>query len=220
MFCSTSRTATLKSPDLPFFKVKHNFGPRVGLTWSPNTSGSGFFAGGRTVLRGGFGIFYGPGQTEDQIQPIESDRISSTLSSGPLLTFNPDQTAAINAIIANFTNNPNNRAFQPRAYAPEYIVPEKIYSFTRLRFNRSCRTRSWGQCLCGQPGYVIYSCEVFQIPSGRATPVILDGTAIPTNAGVVSRTNAGGQVIGVTTVRQFSIVCGTSVQNPFARDRH
>jgi hypothetical protein len=33
---------------------------------------------------------------------------------------------------------------------------------------------------------------------------------------VVNRTNAGGQVIGVTTVRQFSLVSGTSVQNPFA----
>jgi hypothetical protein len=126
LFDITNRT--LKSPDQPFFKVKHNFGPRLGLTWSPN--GPGFFGGGRTVLRGGFGIFYGPGQTEDQIQPIESDRISSTLSSGPLLTFNPDQTAAINAIISNFVNNPNNRAFQPRAYSPEYIVPERIYSFT------------------------------------------------------------------------------------------
>ena len=35
---------------------------------------------GKTVFRAGFGMFVGPGQTEDQIQPIESDRISSTLS--------------------------------------------------------------------------------------------------------------------------------------------
>ena len=36
----------------------------------------------KTVLRGGFGIFVGPGQTEDQIQPIEAERISTTLSAG------------------------------------------------------------------------------------------------------------------------------------------
>jgi hypothetical protein len=32
----------------------------------------------------------------------------------------------------------------------------------------------------------------------------------------VNRTNAAGQVIGVTTVRQFSIISGTTVQNPYA----
>ena len=66
----------------PLHASKNNFGPRVALTWSPNPNGNGFFGGGKTVLRGGFGIYYGPGQTEDQIQPIESNRISSTLSGG------------------------------------------------------------------------------------------------------------------------------------------
>jgi hypothetical protein len=206
---------TLKSPDQPFFKVKHNFGPRVGVTWSPSPNGSGFFGGGRTVFRGGFGIFYGPGQTEDQIQPIESDRISSTLSSGPLLTFNPDQTAAINAIIANFTNNPNNRAFQPRAYAPEYIVPEKIYSYTASVQQELPYKIVGTAAYVGSQGRNLFLRGLSNvIRAGNAT--ILDGTAIPTNAGVVSRTNAAGQVIGVITVRQFSIVSGTSVQNPFA----
>ena len=206
---------TLKSPDQPFFKVRHNFGPRVGLTWSPNPKGAGFFAGGRTVLRGGFGIFYGPGQTEDQIQPIESDRISSTLSSGPLLTFNTDQTAAINAIIANFTNNPNNRAYQPRAYSPEYIVPEKIYSYTASLQQELPYKIVGTVAYVGSQGRNLFLRGLSNvIRPGNAT--ILDGTAIPTDAGVVSRTNAAGRVIGVTTVRQFSIVSGTSVQNPFA----
>jgi Carboxypeptidase regulatory-like domain len=206
---------TLKSPDLPFFKVKHNFGPRVGITWSPNPGGSAFFAGGRTVLRGGFGVFFGPGQTEDQIQPIESDRISSTLTSGSLLTFNPDQTAAINAIIANFVNNPNNRAFQPRAYAPEYIVPEKIYSFT-ASVQQELPYRMVGTvAYVGSQGRNLFLRGLTNIfRDGNA--VIVDGTAIPSNAGVVNRTNAAGQVVGVTTVRQFSIISGTSVQNPFA----
>jgi hypothetical protein len=207
---------TLKAPNLPFFKTsKTNFGPRIGLTWSPNPKGEGFFAGGRTVLRGGFGIFYGPGQTEDQIQPIESDRISSTLTSGPLLTFNPDQTAAINAIIANFTNNPNNRAFQPRAYSPEYKVPEKIYSYTFSAQQELPYKLVGTVAYVGSQGRNLFLRGLSNtLRAGTAT--ILDGTAIPTNAGVVNRTNAAGQVIGVTTVRQFSLVSGTSVQNPFA----
>src|SRR6266436_2819379 len=93
----------------PLIMKKNNFGPRVALTWSPNPGGTGAFSGGHTVLRGGVGIYYGPGQTEDQIQPIESNRISSTLSGGAF----PQDPAAI---AANFTSTPNNRQYQPRAY--------------------------------------------------------------------------------------------------------
>ncbi|HLN97870.1 MAG TPA: TonB-dependent receptor, partial [Pyrinomonadaceae bacterium] len=207
---------SLKAPNLPFFKAsKTNFGPRIGVTWSPNSKGDGFFGGGRTVLRGGFGIFYGPGQTEDQIQPIESDRISSTLTSGPLLTFNPDQTAAINAIITNFTSNQNNRAFQPRAYAPEYKVPEKIYSYTfSLQQELPYKIVATAAYVGSQGRNLFLRGLSNTLRAGTAT--IPDGTAIPTDAGVVNRTNAAGRVIGVTSVRQFSIVSGTAVQNPFA----
>src|SRR5207253_256895 len=46
---------------------------------------------------------------------------------------------------------------------------------------------------------------------------IADGTPLPNTFGVINRTNAAGQVIAVNTVREFSIVSGTSsVQNPFA----
>ena len=100
--------------------------------WSPNVSGDGFFAGGKTVIRGGVGLFYGPGQTEDQIQPIESDRISSTISSST--TFSGTQLLAfpapISAIIANFNANPNNRNYQPRAYSSNYAVPERVTQYT------------------------------------------------------------------------------------------
>jgi outer membrane receptor protein involved in Fe transport len=111
---------TLRNPaEDAFQSSKTNFGPRISMTWSPNPNGSGFFGGGRTVLRGGFGLFYGPGQTEDQIQPIESDRISSTFTSspifpgGPALAFPLDTSAAV-----AFFNNPANvniRSYQPRA---------------------------------------------------------------------------------------------------------
>ena len=78
------------------------------------------------MIKGGTGIFVGPGQTEDQIQPIEAERISTTVTSGALLAYPVDA----NAIRANFTNNPNNRSYQPRAYANEYTLPEKVYSET------------------------------------------------------------------------------------------
>jgi len=103
----------------PFYKsLKTNWQPRISATYTPMA---------RTVLRGGFGIFVGPGQTEDQIQPIEAERISTTLSAGaPGAAYPVDP----NVIRANFINNPNNRSYQPRAYANEYSLPEKVYQYT------------------------------------------------------------------------------------------
>ena len=206
-------TGTLRPATEQAFKSSRtNFGPRLAVTWSPNQSGDGFFAGGKSVIRGGFGIYYGPGQTEDQIQPIESDRISSTVTSGALLAF----PANIPGIISNFTSNPNNRSFQPRAYSNSYSIPEKIYSYTF----------SWQQ----QLPYNIISTVAYVGTQGRnlflrsvanlilpGQTTIVNGSNIPTGVGVVNRTDPiTGQVVGVNTVRQFSIVSGTSVQNPYA----
>jgi hypothetical protein len=208
----------LRNPAESAFKAsKTNFGPRVALTWSPRPNSDGFFGGGRTVLRTGFGIFYGPGQTEDQIQPIESDRISSTLTSGPLLVFNPDQTAAVNAIISNFVNNPLNRSFQPRAYAPEYMIPEKVY-----QYGFSVQQELPYKMLAtigyvGSQGRNLFLRSVSnQILPGQTT--IVNGALLPAGFGVINRTDpVTGQVVAVNTVREFSIVSGTSsVQNPFA----
>ncbi len=117
---------TLRNPEEKAFKSsKTSFAPRVALTWSPRPNSTGFFGGGKTIFRGGFGIFYGPGQTEDQIQPIESDRISATFTSGALNVFPLDPAAAS----AFFIANPNTRSYQPRAYANEYTVPEKVYQY-------------------------------------------------------------------------------------------
>jgi hypothetical protein len=113
-------TGTLDPPNRDFYHSNHNFGPRISFAWSPGLGGQP----GNTVLRGGFGLYYGPGQTEDLLQPIESDRISSTLTTGVSFPVSPA------ALTANFINNPQNRQYQPRAYAPEYKVPERIAQYT------------------------------------------------------------------------------------------
>ena len=98
----------------PFYlSSKKNFGPRIGLTYSPVST---------TVLRGGFGIFYGPGQTEDLLQPIESDLINTVFTG----TFPID----VNTVRTNFINNAQNRQFAPRAYSPDYDVPERVYQYS------------------------------------------------------------------------------------------
>jgi hypothetical protein len=203
-------TGTLRdSSQDPLHSSKTNFGPRVGLSWSPNPAGTGLFGGGNTVLRGGFGIYYGPGQTEDQIQPIESNRISSTLSN---VTFPQDPVVIANA----FLSNPNNRQYQPRAYAPEYTIPEKVYQYSVSLQQTLPYKMVLTAAFVGSEGRNLFLRSVAnRILPGQTS--IVDGTALPAGVGVINRTNAGGRVIAVNTVREFSIVSGTSsVLNPFA----
>lgn len=110
-------TGQLDPNTTPFYSTRNNsFQPRVSATYAP----------GKTVLRGGFGMFVGPGQGEDQIQPMESDRVSTTLSTGPFLAYPINQ----DLLVSNFTSNPNNRSYAPRAYAAEYAIPERVYQYT------------------------------------------------------------------------------------------
>lgn len=100
----------------PFYQTsKAAFGPRLGLSWSPTA------LGGKTVFRVGGGYYYGPGQGEDLIQPIESDRVS-TSAVGKY----PVDSAAV---IKNFNIN-TATGIGVRAYAPGYRVPEKVLSYT------------------------------------------------------------------------------------------
>ncbi|MEO8258658.1 MAG: carboxypeptidase regulatory-like domain-containing protein [Acidobacteriota bacterium] len=111
-------TGTLDPDTTPFYvSKKTSFQPRVGASFSPTS---------KTAIRAGVGIFVGPGQTEDQIQPIEAERVITTVTSGALNTF-PTNTATI---LSNFVNTPSNRSYQPRAYANEYTLPEKVYEYT------------------------------------------------------------------------------------------
>src|SRR5262245_29399456 len=111
-------TGVLDPDTTPFYhSKKNNFQPRLAATFAPSS---------KTVIRAGAGIFVGPGQTEDQIQPVEAERISTTVSSGALNRYPIDP----DVFRANFVNNPNNRSFQPRAYANDYTLPERVYEYT------------------------------------------------------------------------------------------
>ncbi|HEV8591818.1 MAG TPA: TonB-dependent receptor [Pyrinomonadaceae bacterium] len=204
---------TLRDPSEPAYKSsKNNWGPRVAVTWSPNVGGTGFFGGGKTVFRGGMGYYYGPGQTEDQIQPIESDRIQTTITSGGLLAF----PANIPGIVANFNSNPLNRQYQPRAYATDYRIPERI-----LQYSASYQQELPGKFVTtiayvGSKGNNLFLRSVAnQILPGATT--ITNGANLPTGFGVINRVDpVSGRVVGVNTVRQFDILSGTTQNRPFA----
>jgi hypothetical protein len=212
---------TLRPPtEAAFQSSKTNFGPRIAMTWSPNPNGSGFFGGGRTLLRGGFGIFYGPGQTEDQIQPIESDRVSSTFTSNPIFPNGPALAFPLNSAAAvAFFNNPanvNTRAYQPRAYSPDYKIPEKVYQYTfslqQELFNGTVLTAAY----VGSQGRNLFLRSVANKILPGQTSVASTVSALPAGVGVVNLTNDAGRVIGVRTVREFSLISGTNALNPFA----
>ena len=199
---------------------KTNFGPRIAMTWSPNANGAGFFGGGRTVLRGGFGIFYGPGQTEDQIQPIESDRVSSTFTSNPIFSGGPPLAFPLDSAAAiAFFNNPaniNTRSYQPRAYAAEYKVPEKVYQYTFSLQQELFKGTVLTAAYVGSKGRNLFLRSIANKILPGQTTVANTVSVLPSGFGVVNLTNASGQVTAVRTVREFAIINGNNVQNPFA----
>ena len=191
-------TGALDPDTTVFYKSKKdNFQPRLSATYSVTP---------KTVVKGGVGIFVGPGQTEDQIQPVEAERISTTVTSGPLNVFPTDPAS----IRANFTGNPNIRSYQPRAYADDYTLPEKVYQYS------ASMQREIGAGTAASVAYV----------GSQGRNLFLRSVA---NQIVGVQTNGAS---AATTVREFSIVTcangtvatGTlcpgstisSVQNPFA----
>jgi len=162
---------------------KNSIQPRVSFAFTPSRSG-------KTVLRGGFGILVGPGQVEDQIQPIESDRVSSTLTGG---TYPVDSAA----LTSSFTSNPNNRNYQPRAYLPEYSIPEKVYQYSLGLQQELPGNLAFTAAYVGSQGRNLFLRSI----ANRIT-------AVRTNS------NPTGNAI---VIREFSIVgADGSVQNPYA----
>jgi len=95
---------------------KANFGPRLALSWSPTRFNN------KTVLRIGAGYYYGPGQTEDQIQPIDSDRVTVNLTNTAFPVNSQQIIASVDPTKLS--------GFQPRAYSSGYTLPEKVLSYT------------------------------------------------------------------------------------------
>jgi hypothetical protein len=215
------KTGQLRPPAQSAFQSsKTNFGPRISMTWSPNPSATGFFGGGRTVLRGGFGIFYGPGQTEDQIQPIESDRVSSTFTSNPIFPSGPALAFPLDAAAAvAFFNNPanvNTRSYQPRAYSGDYEIPEKVYQYTVSVQQELHAGTVLTAAYVGSQGRNLFLRSIANKILPGQTTVANTVSVLPSGFGVVNLTNASGQVTAVRTVREFSVISGTNVLNPFA----
>ena len=158
----------------------------MALSWTPTE---------KTAIRGGFGLLVGPGQTEDQLQPVESDRISSTLTGG---AFPVDP----GVLVSNFVNNPDNRQFQPRAYANDYTIPERVYQYTTSVQRELGRNLVATAAYVGSQGRNLFLRSV----ANQITQVVTNPD--PTKAALV--------------VRQFSIVqrdaAGSivGVQNPYA----
>jgi hypothetical protein len=116
--CNTTPGCDLPGTTPWYNSSKLNFGPRLAFTWAPERFKN------KTVFRIGAGYYYGPGQTEDQIQAIDSDRATRTLTSNIAFPVNPVQ------VLAGYNINDSNLGFQPRAYASDYRLPEKVLSYT------------------------------------------------------------------------------------------
>src|SRR5262245_16225288 len=102
----------------PYRAPKLDFGPRLALTWSPRALGN------RTVFRIGAGYYRGPGQSEDQNQPILNDIVNQTLSTG--VAYPIDRPTLLKA----FNPNDPNALWQPRVYANGYTIPETVLSYS------------------------------------------------------------------------------------------
>ncbi len=109
----------------------------------------------------------------------------------------------MNLAIANFTSNPNNRSYQPRAFANNYEVPERIYQYTASVQQDLGGKMALTAAYVGAQGRNLFLRSV----ANQITSVVTN--ANPANAALV--------------IRQFSIVQRdangnvTGVQNPSPR---
>jgi len=171
----------------PWYSMKtNNFGPRLGFSWAPAK-----FAN-KTVFRVGGGYYYGPGLTEGQTQPALNDRINRTISTpGPLLTY----PVSPQTFLSTYNVNDPNLQFQPRAYLPDYRIPEQI-----LEYSLSIEQQLPGNTAL-TVGYI----------GSQGRNLFLRGITNRITGVVMNPTTGVG-----SAVREFSLVNGTTVTNQFA----
>ena len=131
-----------------FHSNENNFGPRVALTFAPASLHN------NTVFRIGGGVYYGPGQTEDQIQPEANDRVTKTFTgSGKVYPISPQ-----NDVYATYDINSPTLGYQPRAYTATYKVPERVTSYTASLQQQLPGNFQFMVGLCRQPAGATCSC--------------------------------------------------------------
>ena len=195
-------TGSIDPDTTPFYKSKkNNFQPRVSATYSLTP---------KTVLEAGVGIFVGPGQTEDQIQPIEAERISTTVSSGPLHVY------------------PIDPARDPAELHQQPEQPVVSASRLRERLHASREGLSVHRRRCSRRSAAAWR---RRWPTSAARAATCSSAASPTGRSACRPTARAA----ATQVREFDIVTcangtaatGTlcpgstiaSIQKPYARDR-
>ncbi len=187
VFFDVDRGVLLPGSHPWYLSSKTSLQPRASLAWVPDRAN-------HLVIRVGGGIYVGPGQAEDLIQPIQSDRITTAISGGAF-PINPA------VLVANFVNDPTNREYQPRAYPNDYRIPEKLYEYTVSVQQELPQGFVATLAYVGIQGRNLFTRNIAnRIVSVRTNPD-------PTQDAIV--------------IRQFDIVNGNTVLHPYAEiDTH
>jgi hypothetical protein len=188
-----ARTGTFQDPKKASYQANRNaWGPRLAFTWAPAA------LGGRTVIRAGGGLYYGPGQFEDLIQPIESNVLRSTTSFATGIDSNT--ASRVSTVTLPVTS------FAPRVYDVNgYRVPERIGQYGMSIQQQLPGNTVLTLAYVGSQGRNLFQRNVTNvILPGRAT--ITSGQPLPGNVGIVNIVNADGRVTAVRQIRQFSLI--------------
>jgi hypothetical protein len=175
---------------------KAMFQPRVGGTYALSN---------RTLLRGGFGLFVGPGITEGVIQAVaDSDYILTRLTSN--ISYPLDPAVAV----ANFINNPNNRQYAPRGMENGYTVPEQFWQYSAsLQQNLGSNTVAT-LAYIGSQGRNLFLRSV----ANQITQVVTNPD--PTKAAIVVREFSSSNTMPTATSSAFRIHTRKSILGPAA----
>jgi len=95
-------------------------------------------------------------------------------------------------------------------------VPEKVYQYTFSLQQELFKGTVLTAAYVGSQGRNLFLRSIANKILPGQTTVANTVSVLPSGFGVVNLTNASGQVTAVRTVREFAIINGNNVQNPFA----